>query len=391
MWGYTNNSNPDLLELHLKLANKLAYLSWKRVQIWNSSTSVHEWSVGKSAFAFDVTLSKGAITLTLVARDKSLAAELKRGLVLESIKFKQDMKRLERFSLGTFQVLDKSDHEGQIADMIKKVRRSVDLTLHESFQYLDKISGLTINYSVKSERKSNQRLIIIFTSIRSKQHWIDFDGPLGRTLQSNRARIVFINDDAASEYCYHMALNGNTSVNDATLRFINDYVGENGYSWDNVTLAGMSKGGTAALVLGCQLPSCDVVALAPQLRLGEYLLDSKRDAIISTLTGKQLNEGAFAVDNIMWDLIEGKQSKIDIGYCYVLTSLKDTHCVEGLDRLRELFTDRNKGNLEVHVDDSNFTTNHIETVLHLMPLFVSLLGIISSGIKPALSTVLISE
>lgn len=382
MWGYTDDSNPDLLALHLSLANKLSYMPWKRVHIWNSSASVHEWSFGRSAFAFDVALSNNRATVTLISREKTLSDELGEGLALESVSYKRNPNRTERFGLGVFQVSDEIDQVDQIVELIKKARRAVELTLHETHSYVDEATGLSVNYSVKPDRKSNSNLIFIFTSIRTKQHWTDFDGPLGKSLQSNRARIIFINDDVSAHYSYHMAISGNKSINDATIRFIKDYVAKNGYNWDNVTLAGMSKGGTAALVLGCQLPGCDVVALAPQLRLGDYLVHSKRNAIISNISGKSGPDGAAEVDHIMWSLMSNVQGRVEIGQCYVLTSLKDTHCVEGLDKLKVFFADKCDGRLNVHVDESDFTTNHIETVLHLMPMFVSFLGLAAAGIKP---------
>lgn len=179
-----------------------------------------------------------------------------------------------------------------------------------------------------------------------------------------------------------MVASGKTDINFATLRFIDNYVTENNYDWNDVTLAGMSKGGTAALVLGSQLRHCHVVALAPQLKLGDYLLFSKRQAIISSMSGKQLAEGAREIDNIMWELLSGAPGGMNIRNCYILTSMNDTHCFEGLDRLRALFSKQSGGHLDVHIDESDFTTSHIETVLHLMPLFVSLLGLAASGIDP---------
>lgn len=144
MWGYSKDVVPELLQLHLQLSNSLAHLSWNRVQIWKNATSVHEWSFGKNSFAFDVTLTSDVVTLTLIVRDNSQAERLRLGLGLEGITFKQNTDRAERFILKSFNPRNKDEYFPHLLEAIEKSRRSVELTMHESLEYIDSDTELTI-------------------------------------------------------------------------------------------------------------------------------------------------------------------------------------------------------------------------------------------------------
>jgi hypothetical protein len=286
--------------------------------------------------------------------------------------------------LATFKGTDAADLDSladEVAEAIKKTRTALEDLLRPSETWTDSSSGLTFRYATKAERKECKQVVFLFTSIRTNHDWLDFKGPYGPAVQPNRARFVYVEDIFTDEFTYHLAIGGDTAVRQATADFIKHYVTAHGYTWDQVTLAGMSKGATAAIVVGALLPSCTVVALAPQLRLGNYLFTSRKD-ILSNITGMQPDEAARdRVDELMWTGIPANLGPQGISACYVLTSDGDPDCTNGLDRLRSRFDSPDR--VVVSVDRSGGAPTHFKTVHFLSPLFLSMLGLISAGLRPA--------
>lgn len=382
MWGYSEEVPDDLMRFHLGLSDRLASLSWSRIQVWNASVSVHEWVIDSKSYSFDAKFNGTQFELLLVSRDVARLPRVENGLKLEGINFSSISGRNDRVLLARFSEYSISSLIDEVSDLVINVRNSIALNVHENFTYKDDSTGLDINFSVKKERKSNKQLIFIFSSIRSKAHWTDFNGPLGESLQTLRARVVFIADDAGSEFVYNFSHRGNLDVMKSNINFIENYVLSNGYSWSNVTIAGLSKGGTSALVIGSQLPSCSIVSLAPQLRLGNYLLRSNRHQIIEEMSGRVGRDGAALLDEFMWKVLESSSVFDGIKNCYILTSLGDPDCYDGLDRIRLLSDRMSNFRLESYVDNSPFTETHLKTVHYLTPTFINLLGILASGIRP---------
>lgn len=381
MWGYTPRANVDILKIHFDLSRELSDLQWKRVDLWNNDISVHEFEVNGNFYAFDINFRVNEYRVTLVLRNKNDLENIRRGLSLEGILFQENENNHGRFWIKSVRFGEAPASTKEIAETIRHVRRSVELTAHTVFSYEDKISGLSVNYSIKEECKSNDNLIFLFTSIRSKNHWIDFDGPFGASLKIIRARVVFVMDDAASAYTYNFAINSDLAIFLANVRFIKNYVDTNNYDWSKVTLAGLSKGATSAILIGSRLPSCTVVALAPQLMLGNYLLRSKRNEIIMEMSGAPGKIGAEKIDDLMWQALELATTAWGIESFYMLTSEGDQDCIEGLNRLTELVKQNASNHLEVYVDRTDFTSTHLKTVHHLMPQFLVILGAITSAMK----------
>jgi hypothetical protein len=385
MWDAIDKAPQRLLTLHLKLTNRLSGLTWNRVQIWDSRTSVHSWTfIDGLVLAFDTVPTPEKTTLTLVVRQKVWVNQVRDAVTRSSIPTPPaNAQRPERMHLSTFAGTDTNDLDAladEIAASIKKARTAIEDLLRPSESWSDPTSGLDFRYATKAERKECKEVIFLFTSIRTNHDWLDFKGPYGAAVQPNRARIVYVEDVFTEEFTYHLAIRGDTAVRQATADFIKHYVSTHGYSWDQVTLAGMSKGGTAAIVVGSLLPRCTVVALAPQLCLGNYLFTSRKD-ILGNITGMDPSEAArHRVDELMWNGIPENQGPTGIGTCFVLTSAGDPDCTHGLDRFRSHFDSPDR--VVVSVDRSGGAPTHFKTVHFLSPLFLSMLGVISAGLRP---------
>ncbi|WP_133066583.1 hypothetical protein [Brevibacterium aurantiacum] len=383
MWGDIDHTSSSFLALHLALVDQLSGLAWSRVQVWNSMTSVHQFQLGDVQLAYDVHLTDDAITTTLVVRKEEYANLVRTSLEREG----EDLRLLK--GTGNRFVISKQarSSDSTVEDIglsIKNSRASLRRALVPVKSWRDTDTGLIVEYSEKAPRKDCDQIIFLFTSIRAKQHWIDFDGPNGGSLRTNRARIVFINDTFAANYTYNLALNGRTDPAKATTSFIKEYLRTHGHTAEQTILAGMSKGGTSAIVAGSGLEGCTVVALAPQLELGAYLKYAKRDQITRQLSREASLNKFRDIDTLLWEYLSTQARHWGIRQAYILTSNNDPHCTGGLWRLASYFSRQTNSRIEIHKTPSSSADSHVNTVHYLSPLFISLLGVLSSGIRPSL-------
>lgn len=383
MWGDIDHAPSSFLALHLALADQLSGLAWNRVQVWNSMTSVHEFQLGDVQLAYDVHLADDSITTSLVVRKEQYANLVRTSLEREGESLNL-LKGMENRFVINKQARYSDSAVEDIGLAIKNSRASLRRALVTVKSWRDSDTGLIVEYSEKPPRKDCDQILFLFTSIRAKQHWIDFDGPNGDSLRTNRARIVFVNDTFADTYTYNLALNGRTDPAQATTAFIKEYIRTNGYTAEQTILAGMSKGGTSAIVAGSGLEGCTVVALAPQLRLGAYLEHSKRDQITRQLSREASPNKFRDIDTLLWEYLSTKARHWGIKQAYILTSNNDPHCTGALWRLASYFSKQNDSRIEVHKTLSSSANSHVNTVHYLSPLFISLLGLLSSGIRPSL-------
>lgn len=385
MWDSFKDASDTLLGLHLKLTNHLNHLSWQRTQLWNNRASVHEWSYFQGlTLAFDVVPDDNKTTITLIVRQGAWVDSVRQALIKSPLPTPPlNEARPERMRLAALEGANADNLDAlskTIAQQIAKARTIIEDLVRPTFNWTDEQSDISLRYTVKQERKQCREVIFIFSSIRSNHDWLDFRGPAGPSVQPNRARLVFMEDVFTKEFTYHLAINGDTSVREATIRFIRSYVQDNNYNWENVTLAGMSKGGTTAIIIGANLPSCTVVALAPQLRLGDYL-QPNRPRILANITGQEPDDTAHArVDQLMWSSVPNQQGAVGIRACYVLTSENDPDCTNGLQDLVACFGQPDR--VMISVDRSGQPKNHLETVHFLSPVFLSLLTLVSAGLRP---------
>lgn len=381
MWGEFDPEDTDLISLHLQISNHLAGKTWSRCQIWGKTTSVHEWRVASGpGVAFDVYLGTQEVTLTLVLRDLKWRDPLANALRSEGVSFTELPNKPGRYKLSGY-ALSSSPPQAAVAGAIARemadVREKLEHSLRAGQSWADPDSGISVRFAVKPPRKESPEIIFLFSSIRTKQHWLDFGGPGGDALASNRAQVVFLEDTFAKEYTYHLALHGETDILRATRRFVKAHVEKEGYSWGNVTLAGMSKGGTSALAVGAGLPSCNVVALAPQLSLGEYLV-SRKDSLLESLSGADGVIGSQIADSALWGALRETNAKQGVRNCLILTSTSDPMCTDRLPTLQNLLGEG--CGYMAYVDDSGHCGDHFQTVQFLASPFLSVLSLVGAGV-----------
>ncbi|MFI2103374.1 hypothetical protein ACH436_08790 [Isoptericola sp. NPDC019693] len=330
-----------------------------------------------AAFAFDITVDGSTAHVAVAARDDRSGAVVRSACA--PIAVSTSGKKVALASVD----LDSADAaEGLLAPMRRahqaifaaEVARSA--AVEESTWTHD---GVAVNYVRRAPKEDCDQIVVVFTSIRTVATDLDFDGPEGKYLASNRAELVFVHDDHAAAFCYYYGTDRDDQVARAVTAFVRDLAERRGVGLDRVVLAGMSKGGAAALIVGARLPGATVLSLVPQLAIGTYL-QGRSEPFLETIAGSRSDDAVAWLDTVVPRALAEATNRD--GHYYVLTSPGDDNCFDGLSEHARAAA-RLK-NLNVLVAASPRAEDHFSTLKHLLPTMISLLGVLSSGLRPSL-------
>lgn len=377
-WQTFPENTPELAQIHIHLVDQLNSYSWSAQRIWGGRTSVFTWSRSGAELAFDIRINSEICELEILTRTAAYSEQL-RALVQETF---GDYQAIEtsRFRIATLELSDTTTQSlcnDHLAAKIIKMRNAIDAGLHNRQLWTDSINGETVAYSERAGRKDSPELIVVFSSIRTNRRWLDFDGPTGESLKTNRARLLFVHDDSKEHYTYNLAWNSSNDIFDATTRFLEEYCAIHNFRNRNLTIAGMSKGGTAAIAYGLRLRAANIVALAPQICISRYLKNN-RPEILAGMVDE--NRDPSELDQIFDREAESfRHTGDDDTAIHILTSYSDPDCTDGLPHFLSIMP--KSVQVDVWKTNSTEATSHHGTVLYLTPLFLALLSRIAVGVK----------
>jgi len=333
-----------------------------------------------AAFAFDITVEGPTAHVAVAARD-----ERSRDLIRTACADLTTSTTGKKLRLASVD-LDAADASTRLLAPMRRAHEAIfGATLTRSSSVEDATwthEGVDVNYVRRAPKQDCDQIIVILTSIRNVATDLDFEGPEGKYLASNRAELVFVHDDHDAAFCYYYGTNRDDQVARAVTAFVRHLAAERGVGLDRVVLTGMSKGGAAALVIGSRLPGATVVSLVPQLAVGTYLR-GRKEPFLETIAGSRSDEAVAWLDTVVPQALAGAVNRD--GHYYVLTSPGDDNCFDGLAehataaaRLRHL---------HVISAGSPRATDHFATLKYLLPTVIALLGVLSGGVRPDLDTV----
>ena len=249
---------------------------------------------------------------------------------------------------------------------------------HQS--WVSPTTQVTLHYESRSPKYDCDTLIVIFSSIRGNNSWLDFDGLGGRALATNRARLLFVFDDFSAEYTYYVMKAGTETVRVAVEVFLLEYIDAHGYSSDRVIFCGLSKGASAALLLGSRFSGAPIVALGPQISIGSYL-SGRNDLIFESMIGPRVQKNIDQLDQLVPDaLINDVDHRRPL---YILTSTTDLNCYRKVTGSTSILSPY--ANASLVTTSSKRAIEHATTLHYLMPSLLSLLGLLSNGLYPKIA------
>lgn len=152
-----------------------------------------------------------------------------------------------------------------------------------------KSNGIPIKYKYKEGILDCRHLIVIFSGFGwSSNFTYDF----GKSVEDVPSYILWIKDEFYGNCCLYSMYNGKFDVEFAVVSFIRKFITEHHLDPSFVTIVGASKGGAAALYLGTKYKFKNIIASAPQIRLGDFLSKVHND-VFNHMTGSDNEKQSF--------------------------------------------------------------------------------------------------
>ena len=147
----------------------------------------------------------------------------------------------------------------------------------------------------KAQLNNKNKLIVIFSAFSTnipKYNYVYFF----KTIDCNK---LFILDDYGEKGSYYLGLNGNLEIESSVMSLITKIMSENDIKLKDVIAVGSSKGGSAALYFGFKYRFGNVIAGAPQYRIGSYLIDLSIKDYAKDIFGDLSTKSRIKYDNII--------------------------------------------------------------------------------------------
>ena len=138
-----------------------------------------------------------------------------------------------------------------------------------------------------------KRLVVVFSAIGNEY---DFTYNYRSALSDADVYRLFILDDFGTRGSYYLADHKDTDIFRSVQAFLGEIICDLGVNQEDVTFAGSSKGGTAALIHGLTLKVGHIVAGAPQTKPGTYLGVNAED-MLQFIAGDKSDEGRIWLDS----------------------------------------------------------------------------------------------
>lgn len=183
---------------------------------------------------------------------------------------------MSEFKNKTFQFKNDIDEE-----IIKKINENINRKRFNGEKIFSSVHPIKY-YFEKAKLNNKDKLIIIFSAFSTGEAKYNYISTL-KTCDCNK---LFILDDFGSKGTYYLGLKGDFNIETSVMSLISYIMSKNNILFSNVISVGSSKGGSAAIYYGLKYNFGNVIAGAPQYKIGTYLSDlSIRDYALDIFGG----------------------------------------------------------------------------------------------------------
>ncbi|MCY0928484.1 hypothetical protein OTB20_20215 [Streptomyces sp. H27-H1] len=237
-------------------------------------------------------------------------------------------------------------------------------------------SGLVpVEYKFRPAEGDARHLIVVFSGFAAPQgyHFA------GKSLLGLRANILWIRDHFDERYSYYMCRNMSFDIEHSVLSLIDRTLAGLNLTRGDVSLLGVSKGGSAALYYGLKYGFRNIVSVVPQFLIGDYVRD-RADTGRYMMGEDMPQQHVDALNNAIPELLKtyGAQGH----NVYLFTSEADEQYPVEIAPHLNLFW--NCQNFNVIRTRSDMVRAHGEVSGYNMPLMSGLLTALTDGAEPRL-------
>lgn len=233
--------------------------------------------------------------------------------------------------------------------------------------------GIPVTYKTRPARGDRRHLVVIFSGFRRLGTY-DFDGSVSSGLRGN---ILWIQDQFYDNYAYYLSKDSDYKIRDAVHALIEQVRLDLGLDKSQCTMAGFSKGGSAALYFGINYNYGAIVTTVPQMHIGSYVYNNWPKAFGSmTLSGSESEREGL--DKLLPDLV--KTDSITARNIYLFSSEADAQYPFEIEPYLELFAKYE--NFNFVLTDTPLVTEHKMVTRYNVPLILATLSALIEGVAP---------
>ncbi|EKS1844931.1 alpha/beta hydrolase [Cronobacter sp. JZ38] len=236
------------------------------------------------------------------------------------------------------------------------------------------VNGVQIKYRFKKRKYDTQHMLFIFSGFGGAGM---FTYDFANALQDCPAYVVWIKDDFNDACTYYLCQNNDFSVEQAVITFIENMLARYGLDKTQCTLAGFSKGGSAALWYGLKYAFKNIVATVPQFHIGSYAQKNWPE-VFTHMTGDKSEASAHRLDTLL-----PCQLSADTAFdknIYLLTSEADCQYESEVKPYIPVF--RKYQNFNLFMAQSMLIREHNQVTSYHVPLLLGIFYSLSQGAVP---------
>lgn len=235
-------------------------------------------------------------------------------------------------------------------------------------------SNLPIKYIFEEGQATTDHLLVVFSGFAENTSKIKHPYNYMRTLKNFDCHKLFITDNYGLRGCYYIGENLTYEVETSVISLITNTLRKYRVPYENVILAGSSKGGSAALYFGLKYNFGHVIAGAFQTKIADYLT-VRPEAYDYLLCSTSNLEG----HKLLNDLIYKQLDKDIYTKFYFMSSQKDWQYPEHIQLFLEIldqkdipYTYYECEEMKNHSDVGNHFPNFLLEKLFLILYYVDI-------------------
>ncbi|ELY3417886.1 alpha/beta hydrolase [Cronobacter sakazakii] len=241
-------------------------------------------------------------------------------------------------------------------------------------EQIEIINGVQIKYRYKKRKYDTQHMIFIFSGFGSAGM---FTWDFANALQDCPAHVVWIKDDFHNACTYYLCHNNDFYVEQAVITFIETMLARYGLEKTQCTLAGFSKGGSAALWYGLKYQFKNIVSTVPQFHIGSYARKNW-PGVFTHMSGDDSDAFALKLDALLPQLLS-RDTALDKNI-YLLTSEADIQYESEVKPYISEF--RKYQNFNLFMAQSMLIREHNQVTSYHVPLLLGIFYSLSQGAVP---------
>ena len=236
------------------------------------------------------------------------------------------------------------------------------------------INGVQIKYKYKQRKYDTQHIIFVFCGFGSASMFTyDFEN----ALQDCPAHVVWIKDDFNDCCAYYLCQNMDYSIEQAVITFIENMLTRYDLDRSCCTLAGFSKGGSAALYYGLKYHFINIISTVPQFHIGSFA-NREWPHVLKHMTGTANKKSITLLDTLLPQLL--LNDNFLEKNIYLLTSEADYQYEGEIKPYIDTF--RKYHNFNIFMATSQLIREHNQVTSYHVPLLLGIFYSLSQGAIP---------